>query len=107
MKNWRNSFMNKVLNYVGLASRGRFIAFGEDALLLAKPNQVIFLAKDASESTKDKVLFDANKKKVPVIADFTKEELAHATWKKSSGDFINQKSFVSATNFKNNQSKGE
>ena len=42
MKNWRNSFMNKVLNYVGLASRGRFIAFGEDALLLAKPNQVIF-----------------------------------------------------------------
>ena len=73
--------MNKVLNYVGLASRGRFIAFGEDALLLAKPNQVIFLAKDASESTKDKVLFDANKKKVPVITDFTKEELAHATGK--------------------------
>lgn len=74
-------FMNKVLNYVGLASRGRFIAFGEDALLLAKPNQVIFLAKDASESTKDKVLFEAIKKKVPVIADFTKEELAHATGK--------------------------
>lgn len=73
--------MNKVLNYVGLASRGHLIAFGEDALLLAKPQQVVFLAKDASESTKDKVRYDCEKKKVPVITDFTKEELAHATGK--------------------------
>ena len=69
--------INKVLGYIGLAIRGRYFFIGEDNLQKIKKGHLVVLAKDASESLKEKVLFTANTKGVDVIDFYDKDTLGH------------------------------
>lgn len=99
--------MNRVLNYIGLASRGRFVAFGEDALVLAKPQHVVFIAFDASESTKDKVARLCKRKSIPMITPFSKDELAQACGKNQVAILLIKNTSLAKQILKTINQKGE
>ncbi len=67
--------INKLKGYLGLAARGRYLKYGEEALLSAHPYDVIFLAQDASELTKEKVYQRQKKDSFQIIECFSKDEL--------------------------------
>lgn len=72
---------NKVLSYIGLAARGRFLLFGEEQWGRVKKGMICFLAQDAKEETKQRVFHQAKEVGISVITSFSKEELASATSK--------------------------
>lgn len=66
---------NKILGYIGLALRGKFVLLGEDNLKKVKKGHIIFLASDASENLKEKVSYIASLKGVDVVSLFNKDTL--------------------------------
>ena len=66
---------NKILGYIGLALRGKFVLLGEDNLKKVKKGHIIFLASDASENLKEKVSYIASLKGVDVVSLFNKDIL--------------------------------
>jgi len=66
---------NKILGYIGLALRGKFVFLGEDNLKKVKKGHIIFLASDASENLKEKVSYIASLKGVDVVSLFNKDTL--------------------------------
>ena len=66
---------NKILGYIGLALRGKFVLLGEDNLKKLKKGHIIFLASDASENLKEKVSYIASLKGVDVVSLFNKDTL--------------------------------
>lgn len=66
---------NKILGYIGLALRGKFVLLGEDNLKKVKKGHIIFLASDASENIKEKVSYIASLKGVDVVSLFNKDTL--------------------------------
>ena len=71
--------MTKVLNYLGLAKRAGKLVQGTDAVLKnlrSKQTNMMFVASDASDATREKV----NKKgmfyNIPVIENFSTDELS-------------------------------
>ena len=66
---------NKILGYIGLALRGKFVLLGEDNLKKVKKGHIIFLASDASENLKEKVSYIASLKGVDVVSLFDKDTL--------------------------------
>ena len=74
--------MDKTLSYLGLAKRSRHLIFGTDQViktLQSKNGQLIVLAKDASNGTKDKIIKKAFFYNVPVLDIYTSEEISNAT----------------------------
>lgn len=74
--------MNKVLNMLGLATRARKVTNGEELTLEAmKKNQVhlVFIAKDAGQSTKKRIENKCKSNNILLISEFTKTELSIAT----------------------------
>ncbi|MDY0063656.1 MAG: 50S ribosomal protein L7 [Bacilli bacterium] len=74
----------KVLNLLGLAQRAGFIVSGEEANLLALQHgrlKILFVAKDASDRTKDKFNRKCYFYKVMCNFEFTSEELSSALGK--------------------------
>ena len=102
---------DKVLNYLGLAARGRLVAIGYNTctFMMAK-NKVkyIILAEDLAENSKKKMIAEANKRNVPYGIYGTKEDLSHITGKEDSGIFgvtdINLEKAIS-NEIENNQSR--
>jgi ribosomal protein L7Ae-like RNA K-turn-binding protein len=71
----------KALNLIGLAYRAKKVTRGEDSTLSALQTQkttLVFVAKDASERTKDQFLKKCFFYHVPVSFDFSTEELSKA-----------------------------
>lgn len=66
---------NKILGYIGLAIRGKYILLGEDSLKKIKKGNIIILANDASESLKEKVISKASLADVSVVSLFDKNTL--------------------------------
>lgn len=66
---------DKVLGYIGLAIRGKYILLGEDNLKKIKKGNIIILASDTSENLKEKVIFKASLTEVEVISLFDKNTL--------------------------------
>lgn len=66
---------NKILGYIGLALRGKFVLLGEDNLKKVKKGHIIFLASDVSENLKEKVSYIASLKGVDVVSLFNKDTL--------------------------------
>ncbi len=66
---------DKVLGYIGLAIRGKYILLGEDNLKKIKKGNIIILASDASANLKEKVIFKASLAEVEVISLFDKNTL--------------------------------
>ena len=66
---------NKILGYIGLALRGKFVLLGEDNLKKVKKGHIIFLASDASENLKEKVSYIESLKGVDVVSLFNKDTL--------------------------------
>ena len=73
--------MNKLLNYLGLAKRAGKLVQGTDAVLKnlrSRQTHIMFVASDASDATKEKV----NKKglfyNIPVIENYSTDELSKA-----------------------------
>ena len=71
--------MIKILNYLGLAKRAGKLVQGTDAVLKnlrSKQTNIMFVASDASDATREKV----NKKgmfyNIPVIENFSTDELS-------------------------------
>ena len=73
--------MNKVLNLLGIARRAGKLIMGTDSLIKVLPSKkikLIFIAKDASLATIDKIDKKAYFYQVPVVNKFTTEELSKA-----------------------------
>lgn len=80
--------MDKISGYVGLALRGGFIRFGEDALRYARQDLALFVASDASANTIDKIEVFLKNAKAFVIRKYTKEELSLWVGKEQVAIFI-------------------
>ncbi len=81
---------DKVLNYLGLAARGRLLANGYNTCLYMmdkKKIRLLLIASDISENSVKKMVSSAERKKVPYRIYGTVEELSHITGKTSSGIF--------------------
>ena len=72
--------VSKALNMLGLACRARKTAIGETCMhaVTSRKAYVVFLASDASERTKDKVLHTCNSCGVPCVTQFTSIEISSA-----------------------------
>ena len=73
--------MNKVLSLLGLAKRAGKVIVGTDAViskLQADKLYLIFVAKDSSAATIDKIEKKAFYYNVPIIKSFTSDELSDA-----------------------------
>ena len=74
--------MDKTLNYLGLARRSRHLIAGTDSTITALQNNKLFLivlARDASSSTKDKVIKKAYFYNVPVLDIYDTALISQAT----------------------------
>ncbi|MFC3419685.1 L7Ae/L30e/S12e/Gadd45 family ribosomal protein [Salinicoccus hispanicus] len=74
--------MDKILNLLGLAKRAGMLTTGEDKTIEAiqhKRAKVVFIASDAGDSTAKKVRNKCNYYNVPLIDDYTNENLSIAT----------------------------
>ena len=72
--------VSKALNMLGLACRARKTSIGETCMHAVTSRQayVVFLANDASERTKDKVLHTCNSCGVPCVSEFSSLEISSA-----------------------------
>lgn len=74
--------MDKILNYLGIARRSRYLVWGTDTTireLQSNKLYLIILASDASLATKDKIIKKAYFYNVPVIEKFNVNEICSAT----------------------------
>ena len=81
---------DKVLNYLGLAARGRLVVTGYNtcAFMMAKKKvKLLILAQDLAENSKKKMISEAERRGVPYKIYGTKEALSHITGKEDSGIF--------------------
>lgn len=72
--------VSKALNMLGLACRARKTSIGETCMhaVTSRKAHVVFLANDASERTKDKVLHTCNSCGVPCVSEFSSLEISSA-----------------------------
>ena len=72
--------VNKALNLLGLACRARKTSTGETCMhaVTSRKACVVFLATDASDRTKDKVLHTCNSCGVPCVNEFSSLEISSA-----------------------------
>ncbi len=72
--------VNKALNLLGLACRARKTSTGETCMhaVTSRKAYVVFLATDASDRTKDKVLHTCNSCGVPCVNEFSSLEISSA-----------------------------
>jgi ribosomal protein L7Ae-like RNA K-turn-binding protein len=73
--------LNKVFQYIGLAKRAGQIVVGADSVysaMGAKKVHMIFVASDSSQKTLDHVIKKAFFYQVPVIQNYTTDELSKA-----------------------------
>ncbi len=81
---------DKVLNYLGLAARGRLVAFGYNTCVFMmdkKKVKLLILAEDLAENSMKKMTSIAQSKGVPYIKYGTKELLSQRTGKADGGIF--------------------
>ena len=74
--------MDKILKYLGLATRSRHLIRGTDSVINAlqeKTIHLIILASDASDSTKDKIIKKAFFYNVEVLDTYSSSEIGKAT----------------------------
>lgn len=73
--------MQKVLNLLGIAKRASKTILGTDSVIVtlqANKLKLIFIASDASNGTFDKLDKKAYYYKVPIVSDYTTEQLSKA-----------------------------
>lgn len=75
--------MNKILQLIGLAHKGKRILIGEDILsnIAKKHIELIILANDVSENTKKRFCNKALFYQIDIISLFSKEELGQCLGK--------------------------
>lgn len=81
---------DKVLNYLGLAARGRMLAIGYNTCMFMmgkRKVKLVVLASDLAENSMKKMLSLVNRNNVPYIIYGTKEVLSQRTGKEDSGIF--------------------
>ncbi len=86
MKNMKD----KVLNYLGLAARGRMLANGYNTCMFMmgkRKIKLLVLAEDLAENSMKKMVSLANKHKVPYVVYGTKEVLSQRTGNEDAGIF--------------------
>lgn len=79
-KSGRLSLVNKALDLLGLACRARKISTGETCMhaVTSRKACMVFLATDASDRTKDKVLHTCNSCGIPCVSEFSSLEISSA-----------------------------
>lgn len=81
---------DKVLNYLGLAARGRLVVTGYNTcifMMSKKKVKLLLLAEDLAENSHKKMISGAEKQGVPYRMYGTKEVLSHFAGKEDSGIF--------------------
>jgi len=81
---------DKVLNYLGLAARGRMLAIGYNTCMFMmgkRKVKMVILAEDLAENSMKKMLSLCTRNNVPYVVYGTKEILSHRTGKEDSGIF--------------------
>lgn len=81
---------DKVLNYLGLAARGRMLAIGYNTCMFMmgkRKVKLVVLASDLAENSMKKMLSLVKRNNVPYIVYGTKEVLSQRTGKEDSGIF--------------------
>ena len=81
---------DKVLNYLGLAARGRMLAIGYNTCMFMmgkRKVKMVVLAEDLAENSMKKMLSLCARNNVPYVVYGTKEILSHRTGKEDSGIF--------------------
>lgn len=75
----------KILNLLGLAQRARKLTLGEEFVLkgLTKEHSLVFLASDAGENIKNKILKKTDYYSVFLIDSFDSNELSKAIGKEN------------------------
>jgi len=75
----------KILNLLGLAQRARKLTLGEEFVLkqLIKEHSLVFLASDAGENIKNKIIKKTDYYSVPLIDFFNSNELSKAIGKEN------------------------
>ena len=74
--------MDKILNYLGIARRSRHLIAGTDSVikgLQSNKLNLIILANEASDSTKDKIIKKAYYYDVPVLEGYSIIDICNAT----------------------------
>lgn len=78
--------MDRILNNLGLCQRANGLLSGEEIVIAGIQNgsvQYIFLASDASENSKKKILDKAHYYQLEVNTQYTSVELSHAIGKEN------------------------
>lgn len=81
---------DKVLNYLGLAARGRMLAVGYNTCMFMigkRKVKLVVLAEDLAENSMKKILSLVNRNNIPYVVYGTKEILSQRTGKEDSGIF--------------------
>lgn len=81
---------DKVLNYLGLAARGRMLANGYNTctfMIGKRKVKLLILAEDLAENSTKKMVSLAERNKVPYRIYGTKEVLSHRTGNVDAGIF--------------------
>ena len=103
--------MNKILSLLGLAKKAGKVIVGTDAViskLQADKLYLIFVAKDSSAATIDKIEKKAFYYNVPIIKSFTSDELSSSIGQNNNKVLgISDKGFADACGCSNNSAIGE
>ncbi|MBR5516432.1 MAG: ribosomal L7Ae/L30e/S12e/Gadd45 family protein [Firmicutes bacterium] len=81
---------DKVLNYLGLAARGRMLAVGYNTcmfMMSKRKVKMVVLASDLAENSMKKMVSLTTRNNVPYVVYGTKETLSQRTGKEDSGIF--------------------
>lgn len=74
--------LQKVLNMIGLATRARKVAMGEEIVVKSLVKcKLVFLASDAGPNTEKKITTKCNTKGIECIRLFNRDELSKAVGK--------------------------
>jgi ribosomal protein L7Ae-like RNA K-turn-binding protein len=76
--------MNKILNLLGLATRGRYVVLGEELVLKAMsttPGGIVFLATDSGANITKKIMDKSETYRYTVVNTFDSDELSKAIGK--------------------------
>lgn len=70
--------MDSVLSFLGIARRAGKILYGEKLYEHMKDVKLVFIASDASEKTKERILKKCSYYEIPWIADYGFKEISEA-----------------------------
>ena len=77
---------NRVLGLIGIATKAGKVIFGTEAVLEAiekRKAKLVIIAEDASEKSKDNMIYSSSKKDIPIAVYGLIEDISHSIGRKN------------------------